>query len=87
MQAPTDAVATGGAFAYPADGSVARVGSVTAGAFAVPGATPSASANSEAQGVTLFNGEITATTVTAKVKANAGRRARPATASARRWSV
>ena len=72
VQAPNDAVVTGGAFAYPADGSIARVDSVTAGAFAVPGATPSASANSEAQGVTLFNGEITATTVTAKAKANAG---------------
>jgi murein DD-endopeptidase MepM/ murein hydrolase activator NlpD len=72
VSAPKDAVAMGGAFAYPADGSVARAGSVTAGAFAVPGSSPSASASSEAQGVVLFNGEITASTVTARVKARAG---------------
>jgi murein DD-endopeptidase MepM/ murein hydrolase activator NlpD len=71
VTAPKDAVAMGGAFAYPADGSIARASSVTAGAFAVPSATPSASATSEAQGVALFNGEITASTVTAKVKAQA----------------
>ena len=71
VAAPKDAVAMGGAFAYPADGSVVRVSSVTAGAFAVPGAAPSASASSEAQSITLFNGEITASTVTAKVRARA----------------
>jgi len=71
--APTDSVATGGAFAYPGDGSVARASSVTAGAFAVTSpAAPSASATSEAQGVVLFNGEITASTVTAKAKVQAG---------------
>jgi murein DD-endopeptidase MepM/ murein hydrolase activator NlpD len=71
--APNDTVATGGAFAYPADGSVARASSVTAGAFTVPAqGSPSASATSEAQGVVLFNGEITASTVTAKVRAQAG---------------
>jgi murein DD-endopeptidase MepM/ murein hydrolase activator NlpD len=72
VAAPKDAVATGGAFAYPADGSVVRVSSVTAGAFAVAGASPSASASSEAQSIALFNGEITASTVTAKVRAKAG---------------
>ncbi len=45
---------------------------MTAGAFAVPGASPSASASSEAQSIVLFNGEITASTVTARVKAQAG---------------
>ena len=74
VTAPNDAVAMGGAFAYPADGSIARASSVTAGAFAVPGASPSASATSEAQGVVLFNGEITASTVTAKAKVRAGAR-------------
>ena len=73
--APSDSVATGGAFAYPADGSVARASSVTAGAFTVPSPTaPSASASGEAHGVVLFNGEITASTVTAKVKAQASLR-------------
>jgi murein DD-endopeptidase MepM/ murein hydrolase activator NlpD len=71
VTAPKDAVAMGGAFAYPADGSVVRVSSVTAGAFAVEGASPSASASAEAQSVSIFNGEITASTVTAKVRAQA----------------
>src|SRR5215213_8438778 len=71
--APRDSVATAGAFAYPGDGSVARASSVTAGAFVVTSpAAPSASATSEAQGVVLFNGEITASTVTAKAKVQAG---------------
>src|SRR5262245_28254057 len=72
VTAPKDGVAMGGAFAYPADGSVVRVSSVTASAFTVPvGAKLSASASSEAAGVTLFNGEITASTATAKVRAEA----------------
>jgi murein DD-endopeptidase MepM/ murein hydrolase activator NlpD len=71
--APKDTVTTGGAFAYPGDGSVARAASVSAGAFAVTSPTaPSASATSEAQGVVLFNGEITASMVTAKVKVQTG---------------
>jgi murein DD-endopeptidase MepM/ murein hydrolase activator NlpD len=71
VSAPQDSVVTGGAFAYPADGSIVRVASTTAGAFTVPGAAPSASATSEAQGIALFNGEISASVVTAKVRANA----------------
>jgi murein DD-endopeptidase MepM/ murein hydrolase activator NlpD len=71
--APKDTVSMGGAFAYPADGSVARASSVTAGAFAVTSSSsPSASASSEAQGLVLFNGEVTAATVTAKTKVQAG---------------
>jgi murein DD-endopeptidase MepM/ murein hydrolase activator NlpD len=69
--APPDTVATGGAFAYPADGSIARAASANASAFAVTGAAPSASATAEASSVVLFNGEITASTVTAKVRASA----------------
>ena len=72
--APKDTVAMGGAFAYPADGSIARVSSVTASAFAVTSsAAPTASATSEAQGVVLFNGEVTVSTATAKAKVQAGR--------------
>ncbi len=71
VTAPKDGVAMGGAFSYPADGSVARSSSLTAGAFAVPGASASASASSEVAAVSLFNGEITASTVTAKVRAEA----------------
>ena len=73
--APKDTVAMGGAFSYPADGSIVRAGSVTAGAFAVPGAAPSASASSEVASVVLFNGEVTASTVTARVRAQASSKA------------
>ena len=75
VTAPKDGVAMGGAFAYPADGTVLRSSSLTAGAFAVPGASPSASASSEVASVALFNGEITASTVTAKVRAEASAKA------------
>jgi murein DD-endopeptidase MepM/ murein hydrolase activator NlpD len=71
VTAPKDGVAMGGAFAYPADGSIVRASSVTAGAFTVPGALPSASASSEVSTVTLFNGEVTASTITARVRAKA----------------
>jgi murein DD-endopeptidase MepM/ murein hydrolase activator NlpD len=73
--APPDTVATGGAFAYPADGSMARAASTGASAFAVRGASPSASATAEASSVVLFNGEITASTVTARVRASASSKA------------
>jgi len=73
--APKDTVAMGGAFAYPADGSIVRASSVTAAAFAVPGAAPSASASSEVASVVLFNGEITASTVTARVRSQASAKA------------
>jgi murein DD-endopeptidase MepM/ murein hydrolase activator NlpD len=69
--APPDTVATGGAFAYPADGSIARAASTGASAFATTGAAPTASATAEASSVVLFNGEITASTVTARVRAGA----------------
>jgi murein DD-endopeptidase MepM/ murein hydrolase activator NlpD len=71
VTAPKDGVAMGGAFAYPADGSVLRASSLTAGAFAVPSASPSSSASSEVSSVAIFNGEITVSTVTAKVRAQA----------------
>ena len=71
VAAPRDAVAMGGAFAHPADGSIVRASSVTAGAFAVVGKAPSATASSEVASLALFNGEITATTVTARVRAQA----------------
>jgi murein DD-endopeptidase MepM/ murein hydrolase activator NlpD len=71
VTAPKDGVAMGGAFAYPADGSIVRASSVTASAFTVPGAKPSANSSSEVAGVTLFNGEITASTVTAKARVDA----------------
>jgi murein DD-endopeptidase MepM/ murein hydrolase activator NlpD len=69
--APPDGVAAGASFAYPADGSVVSTGSVTSGAFATPGSSPTASASAEISTVSIFGGDVTAATVTAKAKASA----------------
>ena len=71
VSAPPDSVAVGASYAYPADGSVVRVGSMTSGAFATPGSSAISSASSEVSTVSVLNGDVTATTVTAKSKASA----------------
>jgi murein DD-endopeptidase MepM/ murein hydrolase activator NlpD len=75
VSAPPDAVGAGGSFAYPADGSVISTGSVTSGAFATPGSSASSSASAEISTVSIFGGDVTASTVTAKAKASANTRA------------
>src|SRR6266545_4812172 len=75
VSAPPDAVGVGGSFAYPADGSVFRAGSVTSGAFATPGSSATSSASAEVSSITIFGGDVTVTTVTAKAKASASSRA------------
>jgi len=75
VSAPPDAVGVGGSFAYPADGSVVRAGSVTSGAFATPGSSATSSASAEVSSITIFGGDVTVTTVTAKAKAFARSRA------------
>ena len=71
VSAPPDAVSVGGSYAYPADGSVVRVGSVTSGAFATPGSSATASASAEVSTITILNGDVTVTSVSAKSKASA----------------
>jgi murein DD-endopeptidase MepM/ murein hydrolase activator NlpD len=71
VSAPPDAVGVGSSYAYPADGSVVTVGSMTSGAFAPPGTSAVSSASSEISTVSVLSGEVTATTVTAKSKASA----------------
>jgi murein DD-endopeptidase MepM/ murein hydrolase activator NlpD len=75
VSAPPDAVGAGASFAYPADGSVVSTGSVTSGAFATPGSSASSSASAEISTVSIFGGDITVATVTAKAKASANTRA------------
>jgi murein DD-endopeptidase MepM/ murein hydrolase activator NlpD len=75
VSAPPDAVGVGGSFAYPADRSVFRAGSVTSGAFATPGSSATSSASAEVSSITIFGGDVTVTTVTAKAKASATSRA------------
>jgi murein DD-endopeptidase MepM/ murein hydrolase activator NlpD len=63
VSAPSDHIASGSSFAYPADGSVVTTGSVTASASTDAGSSAVASASSEVQSLILFGGEIIASTV------------------------
>jgi murein DD-endopeptidase MepM/ murein hydrolase activator NlpD len=74
VSAPPDAVGVGGSFAYPVDGTVVSAGSVTSGAFATPGASATASASAQVSTVSIFGGEVTVSSVTAKSKAAANAR-------------
>ncbi|HEY6835247.1 MAG TPA: M23 family metallopeptidase [Gaiellaceae bacterium] len=70
VSAPSDHAAFGEAFSYPADGSVATTGSLTASAQSSVGAIASASASGRAEGVSLFGGEITAELVQGSAQAS-----------------
>jgi murein DD-endopeptidase MepM/ murein hydrolase activator NlpD len=74
VAAPPDAVGVGGSFAYPADGTVVNAGSVTSGAFATPGSSATASASAQVSSVSIFGGDVTASSITAKSKASANSR-------------
>jgi murein DD-endopeptidase MepM/ murein hydrolase activator NlpD len=71
VSAPPEAVGVGGSFAYPADGSIAQAGSVSSSATAASGATTTASASVQVSGLSLFGGEITVGSVTARSSAKA----------------
>jgi hypothetical protein len=71
VTAPPDAVGVGGSFANPADGSVINAGSVTYGAFANPGASATSSASADISTISIFGGDVTVASVSAKVKASA----------------
>ena len=71
VSAPPDAVAFGDGFAYPADGSIARTGSVTASASVVTDAVANARISADVTGISLFNGEITIDAVAVRAKAAA----------------
>jgi murein DD-endopeptidase MepM/ murein hydrolase activator NlpD len=72
VTAPPDTLQVGsGAFVYPADGSAVNVAGVTSSVTGDDGPTASASADIELSGLSLFGGEITATTVSSKVAATA----------------
>jgi murein DD-endopeptidase MepM/ murein hydrolase activator NlpD len=75
VSAPPDAVGVGGSFAYPADGTVVSAGSVTSGAFATPGTSATASASAQVSTISIFGGDVTVGSITAKSKASANSRA------------
>jgi murein DD-endopeptidase MepM/ murein hydrolase activator NlpD len=67
--APPTAVSFDGAFSYPADGSVVTSSSVTTSVDATSGSQARAAATAQATSVSLFNGEITASSVTGETHA------------------
>jgi hypothetical protein len=67
--APPDAVAFDDAFVYPSDGSVVNAASVTTSVSATTGTQARAGATSQVTTLSLFNGEITASTVTGETHA------------------
>jgi murein DD-endopeptidase MepM/ murein hydrolase activator NlpD len=68
ISAPPTHVAFGGSFAYPADGSAVTTGSLTASASGDGGSSATASASSEVRSLSVFGGEITASSVRGAVR-------------------
>ena len=69
--APPDAVQFSGGASYPADGSLLAAGSYTASASAAGGQTAYGKASSEVTSVSLFGGEVTASSIAAHANATA----------------
>jgi murein DD-endopeptidase MepM/ murein hydrolase activator NlpD len=75
VSGPPEARGTGGAYVYPADGSIVRadvVASSVAGKAGPAGETTSAGALAQATGLSIFGGEITATSVVSRISVKAG---------------
>jgi murein DD-endopeptidase MepM/ murein hydrolase activator NlpD len=70
VSAPPYHVSFGQGFTYPSDGSIATTGAITASAQSDVGGTATASASGQAQGVSIFGGEITADLVEGKAVAS-----------------
>jgi murein DD-endopeptidase MepM/ murein hydrolase activator NlpD len=77
LDAPADAVAFDGAFSYPTDGSIVTASSVTTSVTATSGTDASAGATSQVTSLSLFKGDIVASSVTGETHTSAG----PASAS------
>jgi hypothetical protein len=73
VSGPPDAVGVGGSFAYPADGSIARAGSVSSSVSGSAGVTTTASASIQVSDLSLFGGEITASSITVRGTAKSGK--------------
>jgi murein DD-endopeptidase MepM/ murein hydrolase activator NlpD len=73
VSAPSDSVGFAGSFAYPSDGSIVTTGSITASASTDVGTNATASASSQISSVSLFGGEVTVGTVTARADGNTER--------------
>jgi murein DD-endopeptidase MepM/ murein hydrolase activator NlpD len=69
LTAPSNSAASGGAFAYPSDGSIVSAGSTTVSVSSAPGARPASEAAAALTAVSLFGGEIVANAVTGNAHA------------------
>ncbi len=74
ISAPPEASSGGPGYAYPSDGSIVTMGLLTANAVADSPSSARADAAGEATAVSLFRGEITAASVTARARASAAGR-------------
>jgi murein DD-endopeptidase MepM/ murein hydrolase activator NlpD len=72
VSGPPNATSDAGVFAYPADGSVARVGSGSSATVVQAGTSSSAQATAAAHGVSLFGGEVAVDSVDVRATAAAG---------------
>ncbi len=71
VSAPPDAVGFAQSYQYPEDGSLVKTGPLTASATADSGLKSSASGASDVASLSLFNGEITADSVSGRVRVTA----------------
>jgi murein DD-endopeptidase MepM/ murein hydrolase activator NlpD len=72
VSGPPHAVGAGGAYAYPADGSIVRAAALSSSVVGKPGEVTTAGAAAQVKGLTLFGGEITVGSVIARASAKAG---------------
>ncbi|HET8872550.1 MAG TPA: M23 family metallopeptidase [Gaiellaceae bacterium] len=71
VSGPPAASGAGGGFAYPADGSIAQAGSISSSVAGFEGTANEATATVQVSGVSLFGGEITIGSVSARASAKA----------------
>ena len=69
LTAPRNGVASGGAFAYPSDGSIVSAGSTTVSVSSTSGSRPASEAAAALTVVSLFGGEIVADAITGTARA------------------
>jgi len=72
VSAPPDAVGVGGAFAFPADGSIAQAASISS---SVSASGASSEAEVSVSGLSLFGGEVTVGSIAVKANARASSKA------------
>src|SRR5919206_603310 len=68
VSAPRNSVGFASGFAYPSDGSVVTTGSITASASTDVGTNATSAATAQISSLSLFGGEVTASTVTGSAK-------------------